>query len=363
MIDKSKIKKVLIVHPHGIGDVLFSTPLIRNLQNDIPGVQVDYVGNRRTEGILKAHKRITNVFVYERDEFYAIYEKSKMAYYKAIWAFIKEMKQKRYDMVFDLSMNANVSFITFLARIKYRIGYNYKGRSRFLNIKRILTKDGFHGKHVSEYYLDLLADIGVSTEEKRSEVYTTNEAEEWAQRFLVQNNIDPQVKLVGIIPGGGSSWGQEAKYKQWPTQKFAEVIKELSRDNSVEFVLLGDSKDALLCKEIVEQVRKPVVSCAGETDLLQYIALVKQCRCVLANDGGPLHMAVAAGVPTVSIFGPVDPNVYGPFPRDKHRVHIGSVDGKPAYSKFRLDKEEALASLERIKVVDVIKSIKSFIKD
>ena len=63
------VKKILIINTFGIGDVLFTTPMISNLRLAYPECTIAYLANRRTADFLKFNPDIYQVFVYERDEF------------------------------------------------------------------------------------------------------------------------------------------------------------------------------------------------------------------------------------------------------------------------------------------------------
>ena len=72
-------KKVLIINTFGVGDVLFTTPLISNLKTNYPGLYIGYICNRRTSALLERNPKVDRIFIYERDEFYAAYQRSKIA--------------------------------------------------------------------------------------------------------------------------------------------------------------------------------------------------------------------------------------------------------------------------------------------
>src|SRR5262245_5375776 len=144
-LKKVKPSKILIVNIFGIGDVLFTTPLIRNLRRHFPDAAIDYVSNKRVAPILEDYQEIRKVFVYERDEFAAVQKKSKKEFLKKVSAFVSTIKAERYDVLFDFSMNQMFNVISSLMGIKARIGFNYKNRSRSLTKKVNIT--GFHGKH------------------------------------------------------------------------------------------------------------------------------------------------------------------------------------------------------------------------
>ena len=71
--------------------------------------------------------------------------------------------------------------------------------------------------------------------------------------------------------------------------------------------------------------------------LKEYMAILGSCDLVLCNDGGPLHIAVALGAKTVSIFGPVDERVYGPYPpSNRNKVIKAGLSCQPCYDRFKL---------------------------
>ena len=144
-------KKVLIVNTFGIGDVLFSTPLIASLKAHDPNIALGYVANKRTADMLSHHKLIDHVFAYERDEFHHAYKHSKIKFLKKARSFLEEIKAHQYDVVIDLSMNTPTGLLMKMAGISERIGFNYKGRGKFLTTK--IPFKGFEKKHVVEFYL------------------------------------------------------------------------------------------------------------------------------------------------------------------------------------------------------------------
>jgi ADP-heptose:LPS heptosyltransferase len=86
---QSPIKKVLLINIFGIGDVLFTTPLISNLKSSHSDLTIGYLCNRRTVSVLENNPKVNRVFVYERDEFKAVYQQSRVAYLKKVRALIE----------------------------------------------------------------------------------------------------------------------------------------------------------------------------------------------------------------------------------------------------------------------------------
>ncbi|HNX90334.1 MAG TPA: glycosyltransferase family 9 protein [Candidatus Omnitrophota bacterium] len=328
------MKKILIANIFGIGDVLFTTPLLANLKKAFPDAAVDYMCNARTCQILRNDPLINKVFVYEKDEYAEMWKRSKTEFFKRIFASLSEIKGNRYDAVFDFTLSREFNVFFFAAGIKKRIGFDYKRRGLFLTHKMRIPC--FAGRHVIEHYLDLLKYAGVDPEIRNMRISVNKAAEEWADAYFAAHGLDGK-KTVAVIPGGGASWGGHAGRKRWGSDKFACVADDLVQ-NSYQVAVFGDAKEKEICDEVVAVMRHKGIPVETGMDINKYIAVLNKCRLVLCNDGGPLHIAVALGKSTVSLFGPVDPNVYGPYPWDGNHVVVtkGGLECRPCYSNFRL---------------------------
>jgi ADP-heptose:LPS heptosyltransferase len=108
--------------------------------------------------------------------------------------------------------------------------------------------------------------------------------------------------------------------KRWPIERFAAVGKELAQRYQSPVLVLGGPGDEERAGAIVRVV-PGAVSVAGRTRLGETAALLRRCRLLISGDTGPLHMAVALGVPAVGLFGPTSPRKYGPWGEDggQHR--------------------------------------------
>jgi lipopolysaccharide heptosyltransferase II len=356
----SNPQRILVINLFGIGDVLFTFPLIRNLKLQFPQASIGYIGNSRTNSLLKDNKDIDQVFVYDRDEYNSVYKRSKLEFIKKGRAFIAKIKQEGYDVVFDFSMSPSFNFFTVLAGIKQRIGFNYKNRSCFLTNKFPLL--GFEGKHVVDFYLDILPKMGVSVEERALSISLNPDDDQWAKDLIKNEGFSRESPIIGVVPGAGASWGSEAKYKQWQPEKYMKLVDKMIENLSCQIILMGDGKELDLCEKIAKSTNSKVLQACGKTSVGQLAALLSQCSAVVLNDGGPLHLAVAVGTKTVSIFGPVDAKVYGPFGNSSdHCVVTSDVSCRPCYRRFRMVACAHSRCLHDISADTVFESIKKII--
>lgn len=348
-------KKVLIVNFFGIGDVLFTTPLISNIKAHAPNTKIGYICSRRTAVMLQCNPKIDKVYIYERDQFNEYYKKSHWMFLRKFKAFLGEIKKEKYDMVIDVSLNWYTGFFTWLVGIKNRIGFNYRNRSAFLNHK--IDFKGYEDKHIIDYYAGLLEKIGVPSLTRGIELNIGDDDRAWVQGFFGANSFKKGDCVVSIVPGGGASWGKEAKYKRWSAENYAKLADKLIEKYNAKIILIGDKNEIELCRRVSSLMAGPSYLICGQTTIHQFAALAKQCQLNIVNDGGALHIAVAADAATISIFGPVDERVYGPYTNKKHHVIVSNLACRPCYRRFRKAHCAHMSCLNDITVNQVLEKV------
>ncbi len=353
------LRRILIINVFGIGDVLFTTPMIRNLKIHFPQAYIGYLCNRRTAELLNGHPLIDEVLVYEGNGLGDICRRSRWQSNKKILAWIWKVRNKRFDVVLDLSLSGFMGFATWMAGIKYRIGFNYKKRGFFLTTK--VNLEGYEDKHVMDYYLGLLEEVGLPIRQREMELFIKDEDHRWAEGFLNQSHMPMSKPIIGVVPGGGESWGKDAFYKRWPIEYFAKLADKFVEKFAAGIILMGGKNDEELCRHAAGLMRQRSLSACGKTSITQFAALARRCSLVVTNDGGPLHVAVAAGTKTVSIFGPVDERVYGPYSSHNHRVVKTDIACRPCYRRFRRASCDHISCLRRITVEDVMRKVEEIL--
>jgi len=351
-------KRILIINPFGIGDVLFSTPLISAIKEKYSGSYIAYICNIRTKEILETNPDVDEVFVFERDEYRSLLKKSKIKALKRLLSFWMEIKKRRFDLLLDLSLGKEYAFFSWLIGIKERRGFNYKGRGRFLTHK--VAFEGFNDKPVAEYYLDIISEpSAISHQPSATVLLTTDKDEACVDDFLKKAGVGEHDALVGIAPGGGASYGKEkAHYKRWAPEKFV-LLSDRIESSGARLILLGGPKERDLIKDVALKMQnKPLI--ASDMKIREIAYLIKKCKALICNDGGLLHIAVSQDTPTISIFGPTDENVYGPYsPSKRHVIMKSNADCRPCYKRFRLPECSTIKCMGDISVETVFNAFKN----
>lgn len=345
---------ILIVNPFGIGDCLFSTPLIHSLKDAFPEGKLGFLCNKRTAPLLQNNPHIDELFIYERDDFKEFLSISWFKWLKEFTTFIQQLRKNRFDLAIDLSLAANFGFFLWLAGIKKRLGYNYKNRGYYLTASIKLA--GYEDRHIVEYYNRLLELIEIKPKYNHLELYLNDEDRRYAEDVFTYQNTGRQNLVIAIAPGGGASWGVDAKLKRWPEDKFCLLVDKIVEKYKAAVIIVGDSSEKDLLINL--KADKNIINLAGKTSLGRLAAVINKSDLFIGNDGGPLHIAVALGKKTVSFFGPVDPKVYGPYPEDEthHIVLRRTLECSPCYQKFRLNpcqrNRECIESINVDEVID-----------
>ncbi len=349
--------RVLVVNPFGVGDVLFTTPLLRAVKARIPGGRLGFIANPRAAAVLEHHPCVDEVILFERDAFRRL---SVPAFLREVGAFLGRIRASRYEVLLDLSLNATTGLLLSWAGVGTRVGFDYKGRGRFLTRRIPLT--GFEGMHVVRYYNRLAEEVGIPVVSRRLEfVLSCGDRAEAAG--LVRGRFG-ETPTVAVFPGGGASWGREAEWKRWPVDRFAVLVDKIVENHGAAVILMGQSGEEDLCRRAAARARPGrVLDLCGRTGLVQSAAVLACCRAAVVNDGGPLHVAAAVGTPAVAIFGPVDETVYGPYPPQGHRVVAAPVACRPCYRRFRRARCAHRRCLSDIGVEDVLRALSGLLDE
>jgi ADP-heptose:LPS heptosyltransferase len=128
---------------------------------------------------------------------------------------------------------------------------------------------------------------------------------ETAARLWRGNRLDEAGAVIAIHPAPG------APAKRWPAQRFAIVADHFAGRYGARIVVTGGPGDVAEARAVAAACYRPPLVLAGETSFGALAALLERCRLVLGTDNGALHLATTRGVPTVRLFGPVDPAAWG----------------------------------------------------
>ncbi len=240
------------------------------------------------------------------------------------WQQARRLGRERFDAALLLPNSFESAAFTWLAGIPRRIGYARDSRSLLLTDAVQVPDRSTIPRFEAYYYLELLRRLGW-IETLPSDVVIRlekmNEAGEVGRGRFTELGLKGDV--VGVSPGAAFGGA-----KRWLPERFADTAVRIA---SGPVALFGSGSERELCETVADLIRKAGVQVhnfAGETTLREFIEFAAACRVFLTNDSGSMHVASAAGVPTVAVFGATDHLATGPT-GDLARVVREPVDCSP----------------------------------
>jgi len=289
-INKDEIRRILVIKFGGIGDVLMSTPVLPNLRAYFPDSKIDYLTLIKNRDVLMDNHYIDRVLTYD-----AKIDKS--------YDLIRHIRNKEYNLVIDLYCNPRTAFLTYITGAKYRVGFKFRGRNYAYNIKGI-GRGGI--VHNTDFNLDALINANIPIVSKKLNLSVNVVHEEFAEKFLSDNNIQNE-NIIGIAITGG--W----ESKRYKIKDYIELIKLVSAKYKVKFIVLWGTKQELIEAREIKSNTDGNVFIIPDSSIRYLAAIIKRCNVIIGNDSGPLHLAGAVEVPVLGIYGPTNPDLQGPY--------------------------------------------------
>ncbi len=359
---KNKDMKILALPLYGIGDVLMTTPALKNIKEKLPSARLTYLHMfKTTRDVL-----IKNPNVDENIHF-PFLEAGRLASAR----FILGLRGK-YDIAINFypSNRRDYNLASFLSGCPVRIGHTYVKRNlRELNSLKNRTFREDDNLHNVEENLRLLDYLGIKEPiPYPMEIFLTEEEEKEAELWLREKGIsvDGQTLIAGFHPG--TSAFKEHVNKRWPAQKFCELIDMLSGISPASrFLVFGGPEEAGLKEEIKRGCSRATafVHAVDTRGIRQTAALMKRCGLFISNDSGLMHLSAALKVPTVGIFGPTNPKWVSPW-GERTKVVRNSVAGCGPCFRYSPEpllchKKYGFKCLQGINVREVLEAARSLV--
>ncbi len=336
---KSDYKKILIIQPDHIGDVLLATPMIRALRQRFPESKLDILVGSWAEDIVVNNPDVDEVIVFNFNQF-----KRGRQSDPEKWDTFFKVRSNKYDLaVMARSRNKLIRWFAWAAGIPNRIGFEVPGKDGLLTLK-VKQKDP--REHVVRRNLRIAEALGAATNDPKLVLKTSRESDKWAQNLVA----DLPRPLLGINPGAGTP------AKQWPAARFNELARKLQAEYQGTIITTGGPGDVELVKRVSRDIVPAPIITAGKSSLLELAALGKQLDLYISNDSGPMHIVAAMGTPVIDLHSGTDyPSMWRPW-GDQHTVltHADDCDKSPCF-KTECDYFNH-GCLERIEVNDVVQA-------
>ena len=298
------MERIVIRSSNWLGDAVMSVPAVRAMKRGLEGAHVTVLTPEKLADVWRLVPEVDEVIAFPAAKGSGLIRTlTGMAH---IFRVAKLIRGRGFmtGVIFPNSLRTALEM--WLARIPRRVGYpGHARRSAILTdvfreekAKRATAP----GRHQVHHYLSLADFLGAHVEPDAT--------------FGFPDAAAKKIREAGsparIAVCAGAEYGPA---KRWPTERFAEVVQEVSDMTACRWQLVGTAKDRPVAAEIATLCENPanVENLCGETTLAQLIAILRESDALLSNDTGTMHLAALLGVRTVAIFGSTEPALTGPL--------------------------------------------------
>jgi heptosyltransferase I len=289
--------KILILKPSSLGDVIHALPVLRLLKQHYPASQIYWWIEVRSAALLEGDRDLAGIFRFDRERWATPW------HWNDIWAGIGDLRRERFDLVLDLQALVRSAAVGWLTRGRHFVGL-HDWRELAPGFYDVSVPRPTPETHAVDWYLEALRALGVPVHRNFEWLpLRTEVAAEVATRWSLNG-----ATTVALLPG--ARW----ENKRWPVTHFAEMVSTLAaRHAGLRFVILGGASDGPLARAISSAALESCLDLTGRTTLPEMVEVLRQCRLVVTNDTGPMHVAAALDKPVVALFGPTNPARTGPY--------------------------------------------------
>jgi ADP-heptose:LPS heptosyltransferase len=267
--------KILVLRFSSIGDIVLTTPVLRNLKKSIPKVELHYLTKTSFRAVLRHNPYIDKLWDFDRN------------FDEVVTSLVRE----KFDFIVDLHRNIRT------LKLKKKLGVKSLSFDKLNFKKLLLTKTKINllpDTHIVDRYLDALSGLAVSNDFEGLDYYVDPKSEVESLEF--SKNL-PEKYAVMVV-------GAAHFTKVPPVEKFKEILRVMNMPT----VLVGGNNDEKTAKAIAENYQEPLFNYCGKTSLDISALLIKKAEFVVTPDTGMMHIAAAYKRPIISLWGNTTPS-------------------------------------------------------
>jgi len=279
-------KKILIIKPGAIGDLLHISPALRALKERLPDAQVDImVGSRATKCLFEHNPHIRRVLLFDRKG-----DHRSLSAFAKLW---HEVHSENYDLVINFQRSTFKVWLLVMAALPCRVLVYHKTRRK--------------GVHAVVNHLETLVPLGIDVKEAdlNLELYVSEDDKQFASERISVAGLSGK-PLIALNLGASN------RIKCWASQSFAQLGDRLAAEFGAGIILVGGPDENDLAELVMAAAQVKPLNLVGKMSLTQLGAVLQHCKLLVSGDTGPLHLATAVGTKVIGLFGAIDPMRTGP---------------------------------------------------
>lgn len=346
MVREKAGKKILVLRYRFIGDTILTVPFLRNLRRAEPGAYIAWVVAPGSSEVVNGIPYVDELIYWDPTTIHADSRGGHRTWREKL-AFVRQLRARHFDAAYVLKRSFSSALMALFSGARRRIGFDTEGRGFLLTTSVPYRPD----QHEVRSFLDVLAADGIPVTDDYLESWITPREADEAETLLTASGADTS-RLLAIHPFGS------IYQKTWPIERFAEAATKLQQQFGLTPVILGAKGDLPGFEKFRHLFPEGSCDLVGACSIRITQAVLQKSTFFLGNDSGVMHLAAAAGLPLVAIFGPTSPTRFGPWGEKAHVVY-SAYPCSPCRQKYFTECEPAAegrpACINSISLDDVLK--------
>ncbi|MGH7772402.1 MAG: lipopolysaccharide heptosyltransferase II [Candidatus Binatia bacterium] len=288
-----------------LGDVVLTTPLLSEIRHFFPGAELAVLCTPQAKDLLEGNPDVNEVITDDK--------RGDGRGWVGLWRKAKDLKSRGFTIALSPHKSFRSGLLLFLAGIPYRVGFKQSAGWFFYHQR--VNRDA--SRHDVERNLSLLQPFGMDPAQGRRDprIEVDPRTREAVERIFRSLGIERNGMTFGINPG--SVW----QTKRWTAEGYADLILRLKQRYRCQILLFGGPEDRDVIAKIQDLSGNIGVSMVGKIDVRELTSAVDWCDVFITNDSGPMHIAIARGIPVVAIFCATTPSL-GFYPYSSRAVVV-----------------------------------------
>ena len=294
---------------------MHTLPVLPTIRRALPDARITWLVRKEFAPLLECVRELDSLILFDRKLLGGWYYKPKaFAALQNLRAQLKD-KERPFDLVLDFQGLLRTALFAKMTGCNCRVGLATarEGAGMFYT-HRVALPQG--RPHVLDAYFEMLKTVGVNETVYDHPISLPDASTQRVKDLLDQHALADK-KFLALVPSSAH------ESKCWPAANFAKIAEQIHGQYGFPVIAVGTDKDRSIIAEIQRHCQVPIIDLAGQTNIPELMALLKEATLVLSNDTGPGHIADAMETPTVIIFGPSNPIRVGPY---HHPERIAAVD-------------------------------------
>ncbi|MDP6543955.1 MAG: glycosyltransferase family 9 protein [Phycisphaerae bacterium] len=292
-------RRVLIIKPSALGDVITAMPVLRGLKRTFPHCRVSWLVNTNCAALISHDSDLDEIVGFDRGRMGKAWRSVSAA--GLVVSFLWNLRRSHFDWVLDLQGLLRSGIFTRATGAAVRTGFASarEGAAWFYN-----HRFAPEALHTVDRNIELARHLGIDARSDDMTLQIAPEGQEFADDFLRTNNLRTGGFLVCVPP---TRW----ETKLYPSRHWQRVISAMTERTTV--VLMGAPGDRDLCQTAMRNAGAGAINLAGQTRITQLVAMIAASGGVICGDSAAALIAPAVGVKSVVLIGPTRPERTGPY--------------------------------------------------